>query len=159
MYIFLRDEGVAFISPFKKWDKRRYAPFPFFHTMCQYKVRNNVSIVFASTAKMLTSASQFQHSQFSSQQNVSRNPLGNFGSTPHLPLYYQPQQPQYQEYQTGPQGYREIDAASRQQFYLHDSPPPPQRRTWAQHAQIQQENQSQELRGWQVGVTTPFIGP
>lgn len=93
---------------------------------------------------MLTSASQFQHSQFSSQQNVSRMPLGNFGSTPHIPQYQM-----YQEYQAP--SYREIDG-SRQQFYLHDSPPPPQRRTWAQHAQMQQESQAQELRGWQVGA-------
>lgn len=101
---------------------------------------------------MLTSASQFQHSQFSSQQNVSRMPLGNFGSTPHIPQYYQPQ---YQEQQQQPQpqyqaGYREIDAS--RQFYLHESPPPAPRRTWAQHAQAQQDTQAHELRGWQVGA-------
>lgn len=106
--------------------------------------------------------SQLQHSQFSSQHNVSRPPLGNFGSTPHIPQFYQqqqqqivqqmhqPHQQQYQEYREYQEPtYREMEERSRQQFYLHDSPPPPQRRTWAQHAVAQQD--AQELRGWQVG--------
>ncbi|XP_061381422.1 patronin isoform X13 [Danaus plexippus] len=105
------------------------------------------------------------HSQFSSQHNVSRT-INSFGSTPHIPRdFYQSNQmtnqmgtqlanmlnnqlgnqsPQTFQYQ-----FRDIDQEfGRQQFYLHDSPPPPQRRTWAQHAQMQQENT--ELRGWQL---------
>ncbi|KAM3958063.1 LOW QUALITY PROTEIN: calmodulin-regulated spectrin-associated protein patronin [Aphomia sociella] len=95
------------------------------------------------------------HSQFSSQHNVCRAPLGGgFGSTPHLPReLYAGEQYQYQQY-------RDIE----QQFFLHDSPAPPQRRTWAQHAQHAQQTQlvqhaqqqhvqhvqDAELRGWQL---------
>ncbi|XP_053603230.1 patronin-like isoform X6 [Plodia interpunctella] len=85
------------------------------------------------------------HSQFSSQHNVSRPLLNAFGSTPHIPPT-----PYYQQYEEQPQPnyqYRDIEEYGR--FYLHDSPAPPQRRTWAQHAQIQQ-TQGQELRGWQL---------
>ncbi|CAB3250622.1 unnamed protein product [Arctia plantaginis] len=98
------------------------------------------------------------HSQFSSQHNVSRPGLTSFGSTPHIPQQQQPfynyeqqqapyqqQQPQYQpaQYQ-----YRDIEEYGRGQFYLHDAAPPP-RRTWAQHAQHQLQ-QEHELRGWQL---------
>ncbi|XP_068621542.1 patronin-like isoform X1 [Battus philenor] len=77
------------------------------------------------------------HSQFSSAHNVSRAGLASgFGSTPHIPRDY-----------FGYEGYRETEEPSRQ-FYLHDGPALPQRRTWAQHAQMHQENT--ELRGWQV---------
>lgn len=87
-----------------------------------------------------------QHSQFSSQHNVSRPGLGGgFGSTPHIPreVQYFPPQDEYPQYQ-----YRDIEQDFGR-FFLHDAAPAPtpQRRTWAQHAQLQQEN---ELRGWQV---------
>ncbi|XP_045511923.1 patronin-like isoform X9 [Pieris brassicae] len=69
------------------------------------------------------------HSQFSSAQNVSLSAGGVFGSSPQLAM-----EPQY----------RPIEAA----FLLHDAPlSTPQRRTWAQHARLQQEHN--ELRGWQ----------
>ncbi|XP_060802927.1 patronin isoform X2 [Amyelois transitella] len=80
------------------------------------------------------------HSQFSSQHNVSRPPLNAFGSTPHIA-----REPYYQQYEPENYQYRDIEDYGR--FYLHDSPAPPQRRTWAQHAQMQQEN---EMRGWQL---------
>ncbi|VVD01963.1 unnamed protein product [Leptidea sinapis] len=72
-----------------------------------------------------------RHSQFSSQQDVSRAGASLFGSTPQLP-----QLPHFEP------AYRHIEP-ERRTFYLHESPPPapaPQRRTWAQHA---------DLRGWQ----------
>ncbi|XP_047514588.1 patronin-like isoform X5 [Pieris napi] len=70
------------------------------------------------------------HSQFSSAQNVSLSAGGAFGSSPQLAM-----EPQY----------RPIEAA----FLLHDAPlSTPQRRTWAQHARLQQEHN--ELRGWQL---------
>ncbi|XP_072937138.1 patronin isoform X3 [Epargyreus clarus] len=78
------------------------------------------------------------HSQFSSQHNVSRGGLGSFGSTPHLPRDYY-----YEGYQPPAYQYREEEFG--RQFFLHDSPAPPQRRTWAQHAQ-----DTAELRGWQL---------
>ncbi|XP_052747057.1 patronin isoform X3 [Bicyclus anynana] len=87
------------------------------------------------------------HSQFSSQHNVSRSPNA-FGSTPHIArdLFESANAPSPQTFQ---HQFREMDPEfARQQFYLHDSPAPPQRRTWAQHAQMQQENV--ELRGWQL---------
>ncbi|KAJ0182119.1 hypothetical protein K1T71_002841 [Dendrolimus kikuchii] len=97
------------------------------------------------------------HSQFSSQHNITRPGLGSgFGSTPHIPQphYYSPQQQPQQSYQ--PQQYqaqyRDIDPDYQQQFYLHDSPQPPQRRTWAQQAAQQQQQQQHEYeqRGWQL---------
>ncbi|XP_012549983.1 patronin isoform X1 [Bombyx mori] len=97
------------------------------------------------------------HSQFSSQHNVARSPLSGFGSTPHLPRDLRDQREMWDQRdqrdlrdvrdQYYPAQYRDMDEYSRQQFYLHDSPPPPQRRTWAQHAQHQHE---QEHRGWQL---------
>lgn len=102
-----------------------------------------------------------QHSQFSSQHNVSRPGLTSFGSTPHIPQQQQPfynyeqQQAPYQQqqaqYQPAQYQYRDIEEYGRGQFYLHDAAPPP-RRTWAQHAQHQQHEH--ELRGWQVGAAT-----
>lgn len=105
-----------------------------------------------------------QHSQFSSQHNVSRPGLASFGSTPHIPqqhlqqlqqqqFYNYEQQQQQQQYPQFNNQYRDIEDYGRQQFYLHDATPPP-RRTWAQHAQQQQQQQQEgELRGWQVGCT------
>ncbi|XP_041968719.1 patronin isoform X3 [Aricia agestis] len=97
------------------------------------------------------------HSQFSSQHNVSRQPLNAFGSSPHIPRDFHQNQ-QYENTQQNAQQtvqnnyqyrYRDIDQEfGRQQFYLHDTPAQPQRKTWAQHAQQQQENA--ELRGWQL---------
>lgn len=108
-----------------------------------------------------------QHSQFSSQHNVSR-PLNAFGSTPHLPRdfynYESPGPGQQGGQQGNPQAgqpgfqyqYRDIEQEfARPQFYLHDSPAPPQRRTWAQHAQLQQDG---ELRGWQVRLALHGAG-
>lgn len=97
-----------------------------------------------------------QHSQFSSQHNVSR-PSNAFGSTPHLPRdfynYDQHQPTNMQQQNVQNQNfqfqYRDIEQDFSRQFFLHDTPAQPQRRTWAQHAQMQQENA--ELRGWQVG--------
>ncbi|CAH2104188.1 unnamed protein product [Euphydryas editha] len=87
------------------------------------------------------------HSQFSSQHNVSR-PLNAFGSTPHLPRDFYNYESQPGGQQAFQYQYRDIEQElGRQQFYLHDGPAPPQRRTWAQHAQLQQEG---ELRGWQL---------
>lgn len=109
------------------------------------------------SGRTLTVASHLQHSQFSSQHNVARSPLSGFGSTPHLPRDLRDQREMWDQRdlrdqrdvrdQYYPAQYRDMDEYSRQQFYLHDSPPPPQRRTWAQHAQHQHE---QEHRGWQV---------
>lgn len=97
---------------------------------------------------------RFQHSQFSSQHNVSRPGLTTgFGSTPHIPRDLQHYYQNYEQYQPPPPqypgypGYRDIEQEATR-FFLHDSPAPPQRKTWAQHAQQQQENAE---RGWQVG--------
>ncbi|CAH2067496.1 unnamed protein product, partial [Iphiclides podalirius] len=94
------------------------------------------------------------HSQFSSAHNVSRaSPNAAFGSTPHIPrelFAYEQQMQQLQQIQQQQHcQYRDIEEPGGR-FFLHESPPqqPPQRRTWAQHAQLQQENA--ELRGWQL---------
>ncbi|XP_048482891.1 patronin isoform X10 [Plutella xylostella] len=82
------------------------------------------------------------HSQFSSQHNVSRLNTA-FGSTPHIPDYQPDYRPDYQP------DYRDVQYGGPGQFYLHEAQQQqPQRRTWAQHAQINQENA--ELRGWQL---------
>ncbi|KPJ07123.1 Short spindle protein 4 [Papilio machaon] len=75
------------------------------------------------------------HSQFSSAHNVSRaNTTPGFGSTPHIArdLYT-------------------FEPDDQPQFYLHDTPAHPPRRTWAQHAQHAQHahHENTELRGWQ----------
>lgn len=103
------------------------------------------------TPPNLTTRTHPQHSQFSSQHNVSRLNTA-FGSTPHIPDYqpdYRPDyQPDYRDVQYGGPG-------GPGQFYLHEAQQQqqqPQRRTWAQHAQHAQINQENaELRGWQVG--------
>lgn len=91
-------------------------------------------------------------------------PLNTFGSTPHLPRdfynYESPGPGQLSNQQGGQPGfqyqYRDIEQEfGRQQFYLHDSPAPPQRRTWAQTAQRQQDA---EPRGWQVRHTLLYRG-
>ncbi|XP_045535124.1 patronin [Papilio machaon] len=76
------------------------------------------------------------HSQFSSAHNVSRaNTTPGFGSTPHIArdLYT-------------------FEPDDQPQFYLHDTPAHPPRRTWAQHAQHAQHahHDNTELRGWQL---------
>ncbi|XP_059058186.1 patronin isoform X9 [Achroia grisella] len=99
------------------------------------------------------------HSQFSSQHNVSRPALGGgFGSTPHLPRDPHPlppaptpsTDPAYDPYHY--HQYRDIEPEYGHQFFLHEAQSPPQRRTWAQHAQQQhsQHHDAAELRGWQL---------
>lgn len=70
--------------------------------------------------------------------------------------HYQVQQSNQHNYQ-----YRDIEQ-EQGRFFLHESPAPPQRKTWAQHAQQQQQQQQQqenEQRGWQVRSFDTLITP
>lgn len=83
-----------------------------------------------------------QHNQYGSQHNINSMPYGlqhsNFGSSPHIP--------HDQQMSSSPHRHHQMD----QQFYLHDrhqaQPAPPPRRTWAQQAQL---NHNQDQRVWQ----------
>lgn len=64
------------------------------------------------------------------------NPMQSYGSAPHLP--------QYSQMSSSPRV-----AVEQPQFYLHDQPQPPPRRTWAQQAPAPDTSYQQpELRTW-----------